>query len=181
LPYIEEFIGVVHEIFTSKTVHFSVTERYMFQLDEAFAAAVQQKDPRLKDWLNELYDFCTYRGFAHFYVRLTEAVERLFPGNGWVMLAIYCNRALILQAWGRLEEAMTLHQKEEAICEELGDRAGLAITWWNQGLIHKQKNNPNAQARLWKKAIDNWHYMGIPSEKYEKSFKELMELVSGEG
>jgi len=31
------------------------------------------------------------------------------------------NQALMLQAWGHLEEAMELHKKEQAICEELGD------------------------------------------------------------
>ena len=34
----------------------------------------------------------------------------------------YGNQALILQAWGRLDEALALNKKEEAICEELGDQ-----------------------------------------------------------
>ena len=39
--------------------------------------------------------------------------------------ASYGNQALILQDWGRLEEAMALHKKQEAICLELGDQDGL--------------------------------------------------------
>jgi tetratricopeptide (TPR) repeat protein len=47
------------------------------------------------------------------------------------------NQALILQAWGRLEEAMALHKQEEAICRDLGNRAGLQASLGNQALILK--------------------------------------------
>jgi hypothetical protein len=80
-----------------------------------------------------------------------------------------------LKGDSRLEEAMTLHQKEEKIKEELGDCAGLAICWWNQGLIHKQKNDPHAQARLWQKAIDTKKAIGIPTTDDEKELKELID------
>ena len=36
------------------------------------------------------------------------------------------NQALILQAWGRLEKALALLKKQEAICLELGNKSGLA-------------------------------------------------------
>jgi len=48
---------------------------------------------------------------------------------------LYGNQALILQAWGRLEEAMALHKKQQALKEELEDRAGLSRTYGNQALI----------------------------------------------
>jgi hypothetical protein len=48
---------------------------------------------------------------------------------------------------------MELHKKEETICEELGNRAGLARTWWNQGLIYNQKRNYKKQIQLWEKSI----------------------------
>ncbi|MCX6581025.1 MAG: SIR2 family protein [Candidatus Aminicenantes bacterium] len=137
LPYLEQFIDVVHEIFTDKDVHYSVKERYYFQLEEAFSAAVERKDTRLKQWLYDLVKFCTYRGYGHFYIRLTEAVERLFPGDQWDLGAVYSHRALILQGWGKLEEAMTLSNKVEAICDELGDRAGLSACYGNQAVILK--------------------------------------------
>jgi tetratricopeptide (TPR) repeat protein len=47
----------------------------------------------------------------------------------------YGNQALILQAWGRLEEAMALHKKEEALCLELGNKDGLGASYGNQALI----------------------------------------------
>ena len=46
------------------------------------------------------------------------------------------NQAVILQAWGCLEEAMNLH-REEAICREFGDRAGLGASLCNQAVILK--------------------------------------------
>jgi hypothetical protein len=36
----------------------------------------------------------------------------------------YGNQAVILRAWGRLEEAMALHKEQEALCLELGDKDG---------------------------------------------------------
>lgn len=45
------------------------------------------------------------------------------------------NQALILHDWGMLDEAMTLHKKEEAICLELDDRASLQASYGNQALI----------------------------------------------
>ena len=49
----------------------------------------------------------------------------------------YGNQAMILYRWGRLEEAMALHKKEEAICMELGDKDGLQASYGNQALILK--------------------------------------------
>jgi hypothetical protein len=42
---------------------------------------------------------------------------------------------------GKLEAALKFHKKEENICEELGDRAGLARTWRNQGVIYNKKRS----------------------------------------
>jgi tetratricopeptide (TPR) repeat protein len=47
----------------------------------------------------------------------------------------YGTQALILKAWGRLEEAMALHKKEEALCLELGNKDGLQRSYGNQALI----------------------------------------------
>jgi tetratricopeptide (TPR) repeat protein len=45
------------------------------------------------------------------------------------------NQAVILQAWGRLEEAMALLKKQEAICLELNDRTSLQRSYGNQAVI----------------------------------------------
>jgi tetratricopeptide (TPR) repeat protein len=47
----------------------------------------------------------------------------------------YANQALILQDWSRLEEAMGLHKKAEALCLELGNKDGLQRSYGNQALI----------------------------------------------
>src|SRR5207302_177392 len=45
------------------------------------------------------------------------------------------NQALILESWGRLEEALALHKKQEALCLELGNKASLQSCYGNQALI----------------------------------------------
>jgi adenylate kinase family enzyme len=77
--YQENFIQLVHDIFIDESVHFTVKEKYYLQLEEAFTAASGNEDQRLKEWLYDLFDFCTFRGFADFYIRLTQRVETLFP------------------------------------------------------------------------------------------------------
>ena len=47
----------------------------------------------------------------------------------------YGNQALILKTWGRLDEALKLHKKEEAVCLKLGDKNGLQASYGNQALI----------------------------------------------
>jgi tetratricopeptide (TPR) repeat protein len=56
-------------------------------------------------------------------------------GNKDGLQRSYGNQALILKAWGRLEEALALHKKEEAICLELGNEDGLQGSYGNQALI----------------------------------------------
>ncbi len=51
------------------------------------------------------------------------------------LMRSYGNQAVILRAWGRLEEALALHKKQEPICLELGDRVGLYACYGNQALI----------------------------------------------
>ena len=59
------------------------------------------------------------------------------PGAGQQgrFAAIYGNQAVILQSWGRLEEAMALHKKQEALCLELGNKDGLQRSYGNRAVI----------------------------------------------
>jgi tetratricopeptide (TPR) repeat protein len=135
--YQDRFIQLVHDIFTDKSVHFSLKEKFYLQLEEALTAASGNGDKRLIDLMysHDLYYFCTYRGFADFYIRLTQRVEELFPGDRWTLRVVYGHRALIYGDQGKLEAAMKFHKKQEKICEELGDRAGLATCYGNQAGI----------------------------------------------
>ena len=150
-PFVREFIRLVHDIFTDDSVHFSIKDDRVPQLEEAFSLASGTKDSRLKDWLYDLYDFCTWRGYSEFYIRLTRAVETLFPDDRWNLRAVFGYRALVFQDLGKLKEAMTLHKKEEKIKEELGDRAGLARSYGNQALILNAWGNLEDAMTLHKK------------------------------
>jgi tetratricopeptide (TPR) repeat protein len=163
LRFLDAFIHEVHEIFTEEEVHFQMKERYYPQLEEAFDIAMKRKDPRLKDWLYKLFKFCTYRdceGYAHFYLRLTEAVEQLFPEDQWALITVYAHRALIFMYSGKLSEAMTLLKKEESLCDELGDRAGLARTYGNQALILQEWGQLDKAMILHKKGESLWEELG---------------------
>jgi hypothetical protein len=65
--------------------------------------------------LSEAYEF------SERLVRNAEARGKQDSSQVW-----YGNQALILKAWGRLDEALTLLKKQEAICENLGNRRWLA-------------------------------------------------------
>ena len=56
-------------------------------------------------------------------------------GNKDGLQACYGNQALILKAWGKLQEAMDLHKKKEAICIELRNKDSLQRSYGNQALI----------------------------------------------
>ncbi|MCP5106387.1 MAG: hypothetical protein GY950_23580 [bacterium] len=172
----EAFTGLVEEIFLDESVHFSEKEGLYDQLEEAFLWAKEAKDKRLIKWMysHDLYFFCTYRGFANFYVRLARVVEELFPDNKWALRVSYGHRALIFFNWGKLEEAMTLHKKEEEICNELGHLWHLAICLWNKGVIHNKKNDYKKQIQLWQQSIQIHKDIGIPTEEDEKRLEKLM-------
>jgi tetratricopeptide (TPR) repeat protein len=56
-------------------------------------------------------------------------------GNKDSLQRSYGNQASLLQAWGRLDEALALHKKEEAICLELGNKDGLQASYGNQASL----------------------------------------------
>ena len=64
-------------------------------------------------------------------------------------------------------------KKQETICEELGHLAGLAICWWNQGLIHQQNKNYKKQIQPWEKSIQIKKEIGIPTTEDEKKLAKL--------
>jgi len=74
----------------------------------------------------EAFDFCERMR------RVSEEQQDRRTLQAWLG-----KQALILQAWGRLEEALALHKKQEAICLELGNKDGLGMSYGNQALIVK--------------------------------------------
>ncbi len=135
--FIEPFIATIDAIFMDEAIHFSVKDGLIAQLNQALVWAEESKDQRIINWLYPLYDFCTFRGHLTLYAQLTEIIERSFGEDKDTLNAALGNRAGILKAWGKLNEAMALHQKEQSLCEALGDQAGLSISYGNQAMILK--------------------------------------------
>jgi len=72
--------------------------------------------------------------------RIVRGNEELWTGRSDIesknsLLVSYGRQAVILRDWGRLDEAMALHKKEETLCVELGDKDGLQVSYGNQALI----------------------------------------------
>ena len=61
---------------------------------------------------------------------------------------------MILKDWGRLEEAMALLEKQEALCIELGNKAGLSVCYCNQAsILFSEENLDDAMDLLKKKLV----------------------------
>jgi hypothetical protein len=79
--------------------------------------------------------------------------------------ASYGNQALILQDWGRLEEAMALHKKEEALCLELGNRSELAYCYWAWGLLAREQRDRKTEREKLAAAVDIFTGLNMPRER----------------
>ena len=66
---------------------------------------------------------------------------------------------------------MALLQKQQTLCENLGDQAGLAISWWNQGTIFGKQGQKDKHIELWKRSIEINQTIGIPTEEDENALK----------
>ena len=86
-------------------------------------------------------------------------------GNKDGLQASYGNQALILQAWGRLEEAMALHKKEEALCLELGNRSSLGYCYWNWGLLAREQRDRNTESEKLAAALVIFTDLKMPRER----------------
>ena len=76
----------------------------------------------------------------------------------------YCNQALILQDWGKLDEAMALLKKQEALCLELGFRSGLAYCYWNWGLLAREQQNKLEEREKLQAACTKFDELNMPRE-----------------
>ena len=79
--------------------------------------------------------------------------------------ASYGNQALILKAWGRLEEALTLLKQQEAICLELGNKSGLAYCYWTWGLLAREHEDPQTVQVKLKAALALFTKLGMPRQR----------------
>jgi hypothetical protein len=77
----------------------------------------------------------------------------------------YGNQALILAAWGRLEEAFELHKKEEALCLELGNRSGLGYCYWAWGLLAREQRDSTMDTEKLAAALEIFTELNMPRER----------------
>jgi hypothetical protein len=66
----------------------------------------------------------------------------------------YGNQAVILKDWGRLEESMALHKKEEALCLELSKRSSLAYCYCNWGFLAREQRDRKTEREKLATALD---------------------------
>ncbi len=90
------------------------------------------------------------------------------------------NQALILQAWGKLEEAMELHKKQEGTCQQLGDQAGLVICYWNSGILYREMELHEMAVDKLKAVIEIEKRLKLPRlEQFRKYLAAYMEELEG--
>jgi len=77
----------------------------------------------------------------------------------------YANQALILQAWGRLEEAMALLKKQETLCLEFANRSGLAYCYWNWGLLAREERDHKKERGKLSATLDIFTELNMPRER----------------
>jgi hypothetical protein len=79
----------------------------------------------------------------------------------------YGGQALILQDWGRLEEAMALHEKKEALCLELGSRTGLGYCYCNWGLLAREQRDRKTEREKLAAALEIFTELNMARERDE--------------
>ena len=67
---------------------------------------------------------------------------------------------------------MALHKQEQAIFEELGNRDGLAISFWNQGGLLWEQDDRAASLLLYRRAVAIRRELSIPCEDWEARLAE---------
>ena len=96
-------------------------------------------------------------------MRRSRFSESTSAGNG--LQRSYGNQALILQDWGRLEEAFELLKKQEALCLELGNRSGLAYCYRSWGRLAREKRDRNTEREKLTAALDIFTELNMPRER----------------
>ena len=86
-------------------------------------------------------------------------------GNKDALQACYGDQALILKAWGKLDDAMELHKKQEAICLELDNRRGLGYCYWSWGVLAREMNDSKTEPERLQAALEIFTELGLPRER----------------
>ena len=82
-----------------------------------------------------------------------------------VLQGSYGDQALILKAWGRLEEALALHKQQEAICLELGNKGRLGYCYYQWGLLAQRQGDKQAARQKFEQALALFTELKMPRER----------------
>jgi tetratricopeptide (TPR) repeat protein len=120
------------------------------------ALGVMEKGERFAGLAFDTYGLGKQTGALAEAYRAMEIVEGQFvaAGDRAGLAQSWGSRALILRAWGRLDEAMALHKQEEEALAALGDREGVGRSWGNQALVLQSWGRLDAAMALHKKEED---------------------------
>jgi hypothetical protein len=86
-------------------------------------------------------------------------------GNKDSLQSSYGNQAVVLQVWGRLEEAMALLKKAEALCLELGNKDSLAHCYWRWGLLTREQRDRKTEREKLVAALDIFTELNMPHKR----------------
>jgi tetratricopeptide (TPR) repeat protein len=141
-PLARQHFDAVHKRFENWETNWRQCVQDLPDFQLAFTWALSNSDGPLKDGPLAWLALCCYSLTARVgrpaeALEICERMAHLYEkrnknGNLQTWLG---NQALILKAWGRLDEALALHKKEEEICLALGKRDSLQICYGNQALI----------------------------------------------
>jgi hypothetical protein len=86
-------------------------------------------------------------------------------GNKYGLQRSYGNQAVILKAWGRMEEAFELLKKAESLCLELGNRSSLAYCYWESGLLAREQRDHEEERKKLAAALDIFTKLNMARER----------------
>jgi len=72
---------------------------------------------------------------------------------------------LTLKDCGRLEEAVALLKKQEALCLELTNRSGLGYCYWNWGQLAGKRGDRKTEREKLTAALDIFTQLNMPRER----------------
>ena len=97
------------------------------------------------------------------YKKQEALCEELGNKNG--LQRSYGNQAVILKAWGKLDDAMELLKKKEALCLKLGNRSSLGYCYWNWGLLARKMNDTTSAREKLEAALEIFTELKMPRER----------------
>ena len=85
------------------------------------------------------------------HVRAADSACRIGPA---LARDSYLNQAAILQRWGRLNDAVALIKKKEALCLEVGLQSDLGYCYLSWGLLAREQGDATTERNMLQAALD---------------------------